>query len=322
MKSYRYWILGLFLLLGTTMAQTGHLSGLVFYDYSVNNAENAIDGFGLSRVYFTYQNKISDNLRYKFQTDVDYANRPINVYLKIAQMDWVSPIGKFSFGLQGMNVFSVQEKTWGLRYIEKAPLDLYKWAGSADMGIGYSNAIRQSLYFSVKVVNGAGYKSAETDSYKEQAFQLVYGERNLASKNGYNVGGIITYEPFDYAVDSSPTRKKAKTVGGVFGGAAFGKFRIGGEFERQINTGSDKTAQIIAAYGKFQILETVDVFGRYDSYDADLTMKNNGQSYVIMGLSYSPGKGLVIAPDFRYKAAVGSSRAEKLFKVNFEFKVS
>lgn len=324
MKNYRFWILGLsFLLIGmttTASAQTGSLSGLVFYDYTMNDDANAIDGFGISRAYFTYQNKLSDHLKYKFQTDIDYGHSPMNVYLKAAQMDWSSPIGKISLGLQGLNIFSVQEKTWGLRYLEKSPMDQYKWASSADMGIGYANTFAKQLHLSVMVINGAGYKSAETDSYKRETLQLVWGEGNLASKSGFNVGGIVTYEPFDVVVDSITTTKQTKTLVGGFGGLSTDKFRAGAEFERLVNSGSDKTGQILSVYGNFHLLANVELFGRYDSYDPDVAADKDGKSYIILGASYSPAKGLTIAPNFRYVDYQDGTTATKLYKINFEIK--
>jgi len=61
---------------GTALAENGKISSLVFFDYTTNADQNAIDGFGLGRVYFTYETKLSDALKFKFQTDVDAGNVP------------------------------------------------------------------------------------------------------------------------------------------------------------------------------------------------------------------------------------------------------
>ena len=308
---------------GTALAENGKISSLVFFDYTTNADQNAIDGFGLGRVYFTYETKLSDALKFKFQTDVDAGNVPMNLYIKIAQVDWNTAFGKVTFGLQGMNTFSVQEKNWGLRYIEKSPMDLYKWANSADMGVGYSYTVREKLHLSAKFVNGAGYKSAETDSYKKGSFQIAFGEVALPGKTGFNVGSIFTYEPYDYSSGLAAPEKKSTIVYGAFGGLSVEKkFRLGGEFQRCVKSGPDLTLQIFSVYGNYSLMTAVDLFGRFDLMDPDVDSDDDGESYTILGLSYLAAKGLTIAPNFRYTSYQGNSDPDKLFKINFEFKIS
>lgn len=318
---YRFVLVTLSLMFfGTVSGQTGSFSGLIFYDYTASSASSAIDGFGLSRAYFTYENKISDAIKYKFQTDVDYTNVPMNLYLKNAYVDWSTKFGKLTFGLQGMNTFSVQEKTWGLRYIEKSPMDLYKWASSADMGVGYSHTFLEKLHLSVLLVNGAGYKSAETDSYKKESIQVFIGEQALAGHSGSNVGGILTYEPYDYSTGGGTLTKESKLIAGLFGGMATDRFRAGGEFERYYKNGPDIVGQLFSFYGNVHVLPAFDLFGRFDFADPDLDTDKDGQSYLILGLSYSPAKGLTIAPNFRTVMYQDGTDPDKVFKLNFEFK--
>ncbi len=39
----------------------------------------------------------------------------LEVFLKNACVDWMTDYGKFTFGMQGMNMFNVQENTSGYR---------------------------------------------------------------------------------------------------------------------------------------------------------------------------------------------------------------
>lgn len=323
MKNRFYLLLiGLCFLGATALAENGKISGLVFYDYTADADQNTLDGFGLSRAYFTYENKISDALKFKFQTDIDYGNVPMNLYIKIAQVDWNTGYGKVTLGLQGMNTFSVQEKTWGLRYIEKSPMDLYKWASSADMGVGYSNTFQEKLHVSALFVNGAGYKKAETDSYKKTSAQVTFGETKLSANPGYNLGGVVTYEPYGYSANGGPRTKSSKTVLGIFGGVATQKFRAGGEFERFTDNGPETTAQLFSAYSEFHLTHNLQIFGRYDLLDPNSEVDQDRNSYLILGLSSTAVKGLTIAPNFRYTSYQAISDPDKLFKINFEFKVS
>ena len=133
----------------------GTFSGVTYFNYTYDLTEDAAndDGFALKRVYFTYQQELSEGISYKFQTDVGQIevvnlddddqldgtkNTQFVAYLKKAQLDWQTSCGKLTFGMQGMNIFNVTEKTWGFRFIEKSPMDKHKFSSSADMWIGVS----------------------------------------------------------------------------------------------------------------------------------------------------------------------------------------
>ena len=115
------------------------ISGVTFFEYHSGDLDKANEkhGFKLSRAYLTYKNDISDELSFKFQTDVGQVanDNRWTAYLKKAQLDWKMNNGmKISLGLIGMNMFNVQEKTWGNRFIEKTALDFAGWSSSADLG--------------------------------------------------------------------------------------------------------------------------------------------------------------------------------------------
>ena len=96
----------------------GKISGVTYFTYN--------DNFNIERTYFTYKTAISDVLSFKFQTDVGQAGDDRwSAYLKKAQLDWKCPNGiKVSMGMIGMNMFNVQEKTWGYRFISKSDMEV------------------------------------------------------------------------------------------------------------------------------------------------------------------------------------------------------
>ncbi|UCH63960.1 MAG: hypothetical protein JSU77_05845 [Fidelibacterota bacterium] len=320
-------------LLTAAFADGETFSGIVFYDYTYDLAGEGANEFAINRIYFTYGRELSAGIKYKFQTDVGRIAVPTAIdtttgkltassetqllaYMKNAKVDWNTDLGLLTIGIQGMNVFNVQEKTWGFRFLDKTPMDRYKFASSADMGIGYSNTLIDNLHISVLLTNGTSYKEAEDDTHKKFSAQVVYGEKDLLSKNGFNAGGTFTREPYD--VNSGT---EDRILYGVFGGFAGDKLRIGGEFDQLIDAGSDRTKQIIATYASFKISDKFEAHGYFDMYDANTktTGDEDNQSYIIAGVNYYPGKGLIIAPNIRYtKPEAGA--AETLFKVNFQFK--
>ena len=321
-------------LLLTVVYAQGTFSGVTYFDYTYDLSEDAIndDGFGLKRVYFTYQETLSENISYKFQTDVgqlkiddvsvdDDENVSVSTnktqfvaYLKKAQLDWKTSYGKFTFGMQGMNIFNVTEKTWGFRFLHKSTMDKYKFSSSADIGIGYSGKFN-NLNYSLMYTNGCGYKSSENDEHKKLSAQLVYGEKKLVKKDGFNLGTSFSLEPYDH--ESGQT--KNKTLMAFYGGYAGNGLRIGAEFDTYTDDGTDITQQIIAGYASYKISDKFEGLIYVDMYNPNTSTENVGNTDLVIGTNYQPGKGLTITPNLRISTP-DEGDVETLFMMNFEFK--
>ena len=324
----------------SAMMAEGKISGVGFFNYTYNLTDGVYDSdkssFDFNRIYFTYTNTISDQISFKFQTDVgrfDFVDedddgnaiiedKPVMghlfSYIKKAQLDWKTSLSKITLGMQGMNVFNVTEKTWGFRFIEKSPMDLHKFSSSADMGIGFSGKI-SSLSYSLLFTNGSGYKKQETDAYKKTSVQLVYGQKNLVKEVGFNMGTSFSYEPYN--------PNDAKTVMSFFGGFAnscpifsSNSFRIGGEFDMYTDSGTDISKQIMALYVSYKAIDKLEGLVYLDMYDPDTDVSEDSETYIIAGLNYYPTKGLTITPNIRMTSFEDGSDSETMFKMNFQFK--
>ena len=338
-------ILLLPLLLIAIYAQ-GNFSGVTYFDYTYDLTKDATNdaGFGLKRVYFTYQQEISENVSYKFQTDVGQLDigdfddddqlagtkkTQFVAYLKKAQLDWKTSCGKLTFGMQGMNIFNVTEKTWGFRFLEKSAMDLNKFSSSADMGIGYSG-IFNNLNYSFMYTNGSGYKKSETDKHKKISAQFVYGQKNLSKKDGFNIGTSFSMEPYNYTDTDLNVSTKNKTLMAFYGGYAGNGLRIGAEFDTHIDDGTDITQQIIAGYVNYKISDKINILGRVDMFDpwtesiddldtAGTNEEKDSQTNIIAGFNYIPAKGLTITPNVRMSVPEEGDTTT-LLMLNFEFK--
>ena len=320
----------------SAMMAEGKISGVGFFDYTYDLTEEASgadkSSFAFNRIYFTYSNTISDQISFKFQTDVgrfdlvDYDKEAkiatidespemghLFAYIKKAQLDWKSPISKITLGMQGMNVFNVTEKTWGFRFIEKSPMDKHKFSASADMGIGVSGKFNDISY-SLLSTNGVGYKKEENDAFKKTSIQLVYGEKKLVKNDGFNVGTSLSFESYyddgDYM----------ESVMAFFGGYAGNGFRVGAEFDTKTDSKTELSEQIIAFYGSYKFTDDFEGLMYIDMYDSNTDVDKNSETYIIAGLNYYPTKGLTITPNVRIISFEDGSDSETMFKMNFQFK--
>ena len=315
-------ILVTLLIAATTIFSQSKLGGKVYFNYSYNKNAVPTNLFEIHRVYFTLKNNLSKDISYKVTTDVGRFNtgkdNRLSVYLKNALLAWKTDFGKFVFGLQGMNLFNVEEHNWGYRFVEKSPMDRHKFSSSADLGIGYYNKFADKLSFSFLITNGSGYKKSENDNYKKYSVQVLYGKSKI-SKGGFNIGASFSLEPFDYKKGTS-TSTENKTVFGGFAGYSKNNLRFGAEYDIFTEKGVNLTKTIMSAYGNYKFTKKVELYARLDLYDPNTSLDNDGDTYIIGGLNFTPGKGLSISPNFRYlKPQTGTSAS--VYGVNFQFKI-
>ncbi len=294
------------------LAEDFKINGDTHFNYKFEDTENS--AFELSRAYFSIQTKVSDQISYKFQTDVGSGGATAyTVYLKNAKLDWKTDFGKFTFGLQGMNMFSVQEATWGYRFIEKSAMDLNKYSSSADLGVGWERKFGV-LTPSVMITNGTGYKKAEDDQYKKLSLRLLYGESKL--KEGLNAGMAVSTESEDYATGTGST-----LILGGFAGFATSALRVGAEFDmKSEKMAADKSAQLVSVYGNYKINNKLSGFGRFDLADPDTDTSGDGSNYLIIGLSYQPEKVFYIAPNVKMTMPE-TGETVTTYQVNFRFNI-
>ena len=318
MKKFIYLLLVLFCSVNYIYSQ-GKVSSKVFFNYSYNSDNKPTNEFELDRVYLSYANKISDNLSYKFTSDIGRFNtgkdNRLSIFLKNAMLTWSTDYGKLVFGLQGMNMFSIQESNWKYRFIEKSPQDLFGFASSADLGFGYYNKLSKDVNFSFLITNGTGYKKSENDDYKKYSLQLVYGQSKL--KDGFNIGATVSLEPYDYVVAIDTTTEN-KVVFGGFGAYANKSFRLGAEYNIYNIGGVSITKNILSGYVNINLSKTTDLFARVDVFDPNTDTSNDGLTYIVGGFNFMNGKSLSIAPNIKYtKPQTGNSSTT--FEVNFQF---
>lgn len=353
--------LTLCLLLAGAAAQAADVSSLIFTDYTYDATESdkAAGAFNIARAYVTVTGAPSENVSYKLQVDagmlksyslenpalgdfVDVDGDTVGIksyslsgsdagffmYLKNACVDLNTSYGKWTLGMQGMNMFNVQEATFGNRFLEKPLMDTRGFSSSADLGLGYSREfglVKTSLLYT----NGTGYKKAESDKYKKLSVQVAAGETALNKKDGWNAGVAYSMEPI--------SADDGINVMGLFGGWAGAGARVGFEFDTKATTGStDVTQQILGFYGDYKLpfAPGLALFGSFDLYDPNtddvvddaattkLDESKNNETTVLAGVKWAPYKGVIIAPNLRTTTFEDSGiKAKTLYRISLELKV-
>ena len=208
-----------------------------------------------------------------------------------------------------MNTYAVQESNWGYRFIEKSTIDKNGFSSTADLGVGFSKSIIDNLNLSFQIVNGEGFKKPQGDKYHKIAFNATYGESNLIKNDGYNAGVVYTTEQ----TDTDPI-----TMTSIFGGFAGMGIRIGGEYDMKTIGGVN--SNIVSVSTNYTVRDNIDVFVRYDIYDGDTSIDNDGENYLVAGIVLTCDGGISVAPNVRTTTYEDETEALTEYKVNFQFK--
>ncbi len=161
------------------------LSGLVFGDYysfpqhHLSTFEGQ-HGFWLRRIYFTYDYTFSPTLTTRLRLEMnsagDLQGESLTPYVKDAYLRWtVHGRQQLFLGIHPSLTMEHTEAVWGLRHIEKTPLDLYRVDSSRDTGVSLTGPLNeaQTLRYAVQYGNESG-NDAETDTFKAIRFTTRY----------------------------------------------------------------------------------------------------------------------------------------------------
>ncbi len=200
------------------VGKNGKISGLVFGDYywvaSDHNSDlKGRNGFWLRRIYFTYDQKISNSFSARFRLEMnssgDFASSAkLRPYVKDAYLRWHHDQQQIFAGLSPTPAASFVVQVWGYRVVEKSPLVLQKMAPTRNLGLSFKGNLgnRSQWHYFFMVGNGNGGK-ADIDKGKKFMLSLAYDLTNsitiqafggwndkLAGQDTYTAQGFLAYQ--------------------------------------------------------------------------------------------------------------------------------
>jgi hypothetical protein len=164
------------------------ISGLVFGDFYgfVDSHLSTFEdqhGMWIRRAYFTYDYTFTPAITTRFRLEANgngkLAGGTAVPFIKDAYLRWTF-YGRqqVTVGIQPSLTFDFLEGVWGLRHIEKTPLDLYRMDSSRDTGFTVAGPINESGTFKYQAQFGnESGNSGETDRFKAYRTAVRY-EKN------------------------------------------------------------------------------------------------------------------------------------------------
>jgi hypothetical protein len=295
----------------TCLKGEGKFSGLMFgdYYYALKNHDATVEnnnGFWLRRIYFTYDNTLTDKIAMRFRLEMNSpgdfkTSTTLIPFVKDAYLS--TKIGKHTLmlGLIGTPMYDNVEDFWGYRAMEKTPIDLYKFGNSRDLGIGLKGALdnKKTLTYTIVFGNGSNNKS-ETDHGK-----AVYGRLNFQPNTALF---FEIYADYINLVGNDSSVNIFQALAGVKGKWGRSGLNFGVRNDKQADVNSDM--KFISIFGVFKLCQKIEFVARYDRLlDPNpnggkidyIPMANDAKANVLLaGLGWSLNENVKIIPNIKY----------------------
>ncbi|MGB2868042.1 MAG: hypothetical protein WBD36_06310 [Bacteroidota bacterium] len=321
-------------LLASGAFSQGKFSGYMFGDYFYNvhrdgslgalsnvatPGTTAMQAFQLRRIYFAYDNDISEKFTSRFRLEVDQAalsgDGKIIPFVKDAFLRWKNVFNgsDLFFGIQPTPAFDVSEAAWGYRSLDKTIMDLRGIVAARDLGVALRGRLTDDgmLNYWVMVANGAGTSKPETDKYKR-----YYA--HVQARPMQNLQLTVNFDYADRAEKTNPYQAGTKvgnamtTISG-FAGYTMDNINIGAEAFMQLTANGYDNGTSLASqngfgmslFGSYGLKSDLALVGRYDYFDpnTDTNTRAYGdiRNYVLAGISWKPDKNVSVIPNIQYE---------------------
>lgn len=244
--------------------------------------------FSLERGYLRIEPKFTDKIRGRFNVDFfsdEDANNGAGLKLKYAYLDFKElipiPQSKMTVGLIKNYFGTIYD--WNYTTIQKALEDKEKICSSTDYGIALYGYLPQGYgEYALAVMNGEGYKKTDGDVNMNPKFQA---NLRVIPIPGVTIGGSVFYEDVPFIPDTSMSNL---TFAGVTH-LVVGPLEAWGEYIYR-----DKEETVSHGFMVMPIFKLakltgadVDLVGRYDYWDKNKDVDDDGHSRVTAGLNWN-----------------------------------
>lgn len=257
------------------------------------------DFFSFRRAYFNYENKINDNLKFRFRYDADNtanltsltkSDDKLRPYVKHIFFEYANlvPRSVMRVGMTETLTFKPAEERWGYRSVAKTLVDGYKDitgvdidATSADLGVSFTGSLNKYLRYGFMISNGSHYSHVEKDKWKKLAAQA-----SVVPVAGFSLVGYWDYEKQAEGKDAQTYK-----IDGLFDKVT--NLTVGAEYfvyRNDLYMVGAKNYDVsgFSLFGRYILTPKMAMFARFDSYEPNSQRDDDTISLIIAGLDWAP----------------------------------
>jgi hypothetical protein len=308
-------------------APKGKFSGYMFGDYFYNiqqkdTSRKDLNGFQFRRIYLTYDYAIAPNFDTRFRLEDDqaelFSNNKFGVFVKDAYLKWkeVFQGSTLVFGLSPTPAYDVSEESWGYRSLEKTIMDLRGIVPSRDLGIDLKGKLTSdgTINYWMKIGNNSG-NTPESDKFKR-----YYAQLHFKPAANLQVIASADYDAEAKITDTYDQQTKENTrivVSGFINYKETDNYSLGIEgfyktAQNNFRPSSSTALENQHTYGVTffawgTVADNVRLVGRFDMYDPNSSVDNDGNYLFIGAVDYLPAPDVHIMPNFYYQSYQATS---------------
>lgn len=302
-----------------------------------NNASVPYNSFDITRAYIDVRKRIGAGAQARITLDVDRisaagaSRNNLFDYIKYAYVDLPVDIPSsmqvipFSltakFGLQHTCWIDWSGKIWRFENVRATFADAHKNSitSSADFGLGAAGAftlpMMPEIQYHATLLNGAGYRSAETNGDKDVALRL---NANVYSGDIGTVvlGGYIGERHSLFNTGNAKTTQSGLLV--ALTNSDYGNVYV----EYQNDQRSNKPVNGYSIGGFIYPAKEIvpaGLLARYDMYNPDTTSANKETKTTVLGAFYDWGKDVTMSLDLT-SSQTGTAAEQKVAALRSEIK--
>lgn len=329
---------------------SGSVWGLLFGDYFYKSGGEAqswgksqyanvpknFHAFQLRRLYLGYDYKMAPDFTghvlFEANDKSILATTSYAPFIKQAYLEWKNPIDigapiTVNIGLVPTPIFTLPERTWGYRSVEKEILDSRGISASADFGLLIQGAFDKTEDFGYQLMigNGTGTKAPDFANFpsREKEFYGSLYARLLDRK--ITLEGFVDYRNGEQDKNGNPLSRflwrgfacfqiPELTVGVEYGNITesnYGKVQTNPVTDTVVITkATDLKDAFLSAFATTPlsfISDKLSLFARYDMFNNDANFnnlnvysdesRNYTESLMIIGLTYKPISTVSLIPN-------------------------
>ncbi len=311
---------------GYSTAQTVNLptfSGLMFGDYFYNMSAHDgslrdYNGFDLRRAYFTVDYNISNTFSSRFRLE---ANQTMNsltpggrfgVMVKDAWLRWQNIFqgSDLYFGISPTPAYSVSEKAWGHRFLERTILDYFGIVPERDLGVDLKGNITGdgTLKYWVKLGNNSS-NGPEVDKYKRlyAMFELNPNPQYIFTFYADYAAAPLIFDP----VDGISKNNDRFVLSLFFNYNNANTFSVGVETFMNIIENNyaptpitpleNQTADGISIWAWGSLSPTIKLVGRFDYFDPNTSATLDNRGLILAGVDIALDPNVTLTPNFEIR---------------------
>ncbi|HAA78471.1 TPA: hypothetical protein DCE37_25505 [Candidatus Latescibacteria bacterium] len=289
----------LIVLLTLAFAGTGKadvkMKGYAFgdYYYVASGASEEQNGFQFRRIYLTFDKKWDSTWSGRFRLEANDAGfgsgDKMTPVVKDAYVKYKKNGRSVVVGLSPTPTWSLSEKIWGYRSIEKMQMDLTKMGSSRDLGIMFETPLDGNGKAKLQLMLGNGNSNkAEINNDKKGYLRL-----DLKPADAF---GALLYADYE----TRPGDQDRTTLAGMLYTSGDNR-SLGVEVAWQKRKNGDGDADTavrgISLFGRVKLQERYGFFGRVDYHDPSDQTDDDAVTRLFGGVDITPHEKIHIMPN-------------------------